>query len=142
MNTDNFIMRLKKLFQLTVILWGGVFLTACAGYENFTFNTPAPLLATTPTSSPQVTPSPPYLGLCGDRTQLAPEIRFLSWGHYMDPEILTQFEQECGVKVSTDIFANNDELIMTLEQGNTFYDVTIPTDNTVQILIRKGATVN
>ncbi|MDA0244433.1 MAG: spermidine/putrescine ABC transporter substrate-binding protein [Chloroflexi bacterium] len=138
MNTDNFIMRLKKPFQLTIILWGGMFLTACAGYDNFTFNTPAPLLATTPTPIPQVTSSPRYLGPCGDLAQLAPEIRFLNWGYYIDPEILTQFEQECGVKVHLDIFANNEELIATLEAGHSGYDVVVPTDHAVQTLIQKG----
>ena len=37
---------------------------------------------------------------CGDASRLAPVLRFFNWADYMDEDIMTQFEAECGVKVT------------------------------------------
>ncbi len=75
---------------------------------------------------------------CGDPSKLSDVLRFFNWADYMDEEILTQFEAECGVKVTQDIYSSNEDLIAKLQAGNAGYDLVIPSDYAVQILIKAG----
>lgn len=75
---------------------------------------------------------------CGDASRLAPVLRFFNWADYMDEDIMTQFEAECGVKVTQDIYSSNEDLIAKLQAGNAGYDLVIPSDYAVQILISAG----
>jgi len=72
---------------------------------------------------------------CGDPSKLSDVLRFFNWADYMDEEIFAQFEAECGVKVTQDIYASNEDLIAKLQAGNAGYDLVIPSDYAVQILI-------
>jgi spermidine/putrescine transport system substrate-binding protein len=75
---------------------------------------------------------------CGDPSKLAAELHFFNWADYMDENIMTQFEEACGVKVIQDIFASNEDLIAKLQAGNAGYDLVVPSDYAVQILINAG----
>ena len=72
---------------------------------------------------------------CGDTSKLAAELHFFNWADYMDEDIMTQFEEACGVKVTQDIFSSNEDLIAKLQAGNAGYDLVVPSDYAVQILI-------
>lgn len=76
--------------------------------------------------------------LCGDRSQLASEINFFNWGDYMDEDILDQFEDECGVRVNQDIFSSNEDMIARIQAGNSGYDLIVPSDYAVQIMVQRG----
>ncbi len=91
--------------------------------------TPAPAAADAPAADA------PTADRCGDPSQLSDVLRFFNWADYMDEEIFAQFEAECGVKVTQDIFASNEDLIAKLQAGNAGYDLVIPSDYAVQILI-------
>lgn len=73
---------------------------------------------------------------CGDPGKLAEQLNFFNWADYMDEEILTQFEAECGVKVVQDIFSSNEDMIAKIQAGNSGYDLVIPSDYAVEILIK------
>ncbi|HET6594583.1 MAG TPA: spermidine/putrescine ABC transporter substrate-binding protein [Anaerolineales bacterium] len=75
---------------------------------------------------------------CGDQSQLAEEIFLYTWVEYMDPEILTQFEEECGVKVTETNFDSNETLLATLQAGGADYDIVVPSDYMVQIMVDEG----
>jgi len=75
---------------------------------------------------------------CGDPSQLASELHFFNWADYMDENILTQFEEECGVKVIMDIYAGNEDMIAKVQAGNSGYDMVIPSDYAVQIMVNAG----
>ncbi|MEZ4611458.1 MAG: hypothetical protein R2838_14685 [Caldilineaceae bacterium] len=47
---------------------------------------------------------------CGDPGQLDKELNVYNWTDYIDPEIISQFEDECGVKVVYDTFSSNEDL--------------------------------
>ena len=51
---------------------------------------------------------------------------------------MAQFEEACGVKVTQDIYSSNEDLIAKLQAGNAGYDLVIPSDYAVQILINGG----
>ncbi|MCB0212156.1 MAG: spermidine/putrescine ABC transporter substrate-binding protein, partial [Anaerolineae bacterium] len=75
---------------------------------------------------------------CGDPSKLASKLNIFNWADYMDPDILTQFEEECGVPVTQDIYSSNEDLIAKLLAGNSGYDLVFPSDYAVQILISEG----
>jgi len=75
---------------------------------------------------------------CGDRSQLASQINFFNWADYMDDDILEQFEQECGVRVNQDVFSSNEDMIARIQAGNSGYDLIVPSDYAVQIMIERG----
>ena len=77
-------------------------------------------------------------GRCGDRSQLSDTVSFYNWSEYIDPEVLTMFEEECGVKVIYDTYSSNEDLLAKLQAGATGYDLIIPSDYMVSIMIQLG----
>jgi spermidine/putrescine transport system substrate-binding protein len=77
-------------------------------------------------------------GRCGDKTQLADEIQVYTWVEYFDPAVKEQFETECGVRVVETNFDSNETLLATLQSGATGYDVIVPSDYMVQIMISEN----
>jgi len=75
---------------------------------------------------------------CGDPSQLSAELNFFNWSEYIDEEIFTQFEEECGVKVTQDFFSSNEDMIAKIQAGNSGYDLIVPSDYAVEILINAG----
>ena len=75
---------------------------------------------------------------CGDKSKLSDTLNFFNWADYIDENILTQFEEECGVKVVMDNYTSNEELIAKIAAGNSGYDVIVPTDYAVAIMADRG----
>ena len=75
---------------------------------------------------------------CGDSSQLASQINFFNWADYMDDDILNQFEEECGVRVNQDVFSSNEDMIARIQAGNSGYDLIVPSDYAVQIMVERG----
>jgi len=75
---------------------------------------------------------------CGDKSQLADEIFLYTWVEYIDPAVKDQFEAECGVKVVETNFDSNETLLATLQAGGADYDIVVPSDYMVQIMIDEG----
>jgi spermidine/putrescine-binding protein len=82
-----------------------------------------------------------FMAACGGGAQeveLAEELHIYNWSEYIDPEIFADFEAEYGVKVIEDTFASNEELLAKLQAGATGYDLIIPSDYMVEIMIEEG----
>jgi spermidine/putrescine transport system substrate-binding protein len=133
--------RLVRLFVSVLVI---LFLVACAGNtsapaESGGESAPAPAAADTPTpaaeAETEAATDAPASDRCGDPSQLASELHIFNWADYIDENILTQFEEECGVKVTLDIYASNEDMIAKMQAGNTGYDLIFPSDYAVQILI-------
>jgi spermidine/putrescine-binding protein len=78
------------------------------------------------------------LAACGTssgKQELADKLYLYNWSEYIDPQILTDFEAEFGVQVIEDTFASNEELLAKLQAGATGYDVIVPSDYMVEIMI-------
>ena len=75
---------------------------------------------------------------CGDQEQLADEIFLYTWVEYIDPAIYDQFQEECGVTVTETNFDSNETLLATLQAGGADYDIIVPSDYMVQILVEEG----
>jgi spermidine/putrescine transport system substrate-binding protein len=117
---------MKRILVYMIIL-AGLMLTACGGAQA----TEAP-----PTSEPSTGGT--TSDRCGDTSQLADEIFLYTWVEYIDPEIKTQFEEECGVQVTETNFDSNETLLATLQAGGADYDIVVPSDYMVQLMIEEG----
>jgi spermidine/putrescine-binding protein len=71
---------------------------------------------------------------CGP-TEMAEELHVYNWSEYIDPEIYDAFEEEFGVKVIEDTFSSNEDLLAKLQAGATGYDIIVPSDYMVAIMI-------
>lgn len=71
----------------------------------------------------------------GGKQQLAKELHVYNWSEYIDPQIYADFEKEFGVKVIEDTFASNEDLLAKLQAGASGYDLIVPSDYMVAIMI-------
>ena len=60
-------------------------------------------------------------------------LRIFNWDTYMDPDILTAFEEEFDVTIEYDLFDNNEDMLEQLEAG-AVYDVIVPSDYVVEYM--------
>lgn len=67
-----------------------------------------------------------------------PVLHVYNWGQYIDPTVITQFEQEYGVRVVYDTFASNEEMYAKIKASGGGYDVLFPSDYMVQRMAREG----
>jgi spermidine/putrescine-binding protein len=73
----------------------------------------------------------------GKEEELAKELHLYNWSEYIEPQVLEDFEAEFGVHVVEDTFANNEELLAKLQAGAAGYDVIVPSDYMVEIMIEE-----
>lgn len=95
-------------------------LAACGGAA-----TPAaaPAAEAKPTEAPQAGAS------TVDRSKLARELSWYTWGGYTSDDILAKFKDEFGVTVKVDTYGSNEEMeAKFLAGGNPGYDVVTPSD--------------
>lgn len=87
-----------------------------------------PTAAPTQVAGPGPTPVP-------TQPTLAEELHVYNWSEYIDPEIYAEFEAEFGVRVIEDTFASNEDLLAKLQAGATGYDIIVPSDYMVEIMV-------
>jgi spermidine/putrescine-binding protein len=63
---------------------------------------------------------------------------YFTWSDYAGPELLKDFERQHGVTVVIDTFSSNEELLAKLQSGAAGYDVTVPSDFMVAIMVKQG----
>ena len=66
------------------------------------------------------------------------DLNLYNWAEYIDPELKTQFEEEFGVTVNEDNYDSNEQMQPIISQGNSSYDLLVPSDYMVSILIELG----
>jgi spermidine/putrescine-binding protein len=93
----------------------GVLLAACGG--------------TTPT--PEVAPTEGAI-------QPASEVQLFNWSEYIDPEIYTLFKEEFGIDVVESNFGSNEEMFAKLQGGAAGYDLIVPSDYYVGIMVEEA----
>lgn len=123
--------KLPYLFTLAALV-----LAACAPGSAAVTQPPATMAPAT-ASSDEGQPTTGN-GRCGDKAQLAAELQLYTWVEYIDPTLKDQFEAECGVKVVETNYDSNETLLATLQAGSTGYDIIVPSDYMVQILVSEG----
>ena len=74
----------------------------------------------------------------GDPAGNRPVLHYFTWSDYVGPKLIQDFERREGVKVVIDTFSSNEELLAKLQSGATGYDVAVPSDFMVAIMIQQG----
>jgi putrescine transport system substrate-binding protein len=67
------------------------------------------------------------------------QVNVYNWSDYIDPEILTDFEKETGIKVVYDTYDNNEIVETKLLQGGSGYDLAVPSAYVAKRLIDANA---
>ncbi|TAJ34669.1 MAG: spermidine/putrescine ABC transporter substrate-binding protein [Nitrospirae bacterium] len=87
----------------------------------------------TPEDGPKKTPQ-----AGGDAGRPMPTLHYFTWSDYVDKALIEGFERQAGVKVAVDTFGSNEELLAKLQSGASGYDVVVPSDFMVSIMIGQG----
>jgi len=122
-----------KKSLIYVLLLGAIILSACGGGAAATEEPAAPVA---PSDGGDA--SGTMTERCGDTSKLADKIYLYNWVEYIDPAIYDQFKEECGVEVVETNFDSNETLLATLQAGGADYDIIVPSDYMVQIMIDEG----
>ncbi len=100
---------------------------------------PVPASESTQAPAPAAT-LPPAASTGGDlqvdRSQLSDELFLFNWTDYIDPSVLEDFEKEYGVRVTVDLYDANEKMIPKISTGNSGYDIVVPSDYAVQMMIQ------
>jgi spermidine/putrescine-binding protein len=66
------------------------------------------------------------------------DLLLYNWTDYIDPGLVAAFEAEYGVRVTEDYYASNEELIARVAAGGAQYDVVVPSDYAVSLMVADG----
>lgn len=65
-------------------------------------------------------------------------VNLFVWPNYVSTESIEQFENQTGLKVNIAHFASNEELLAKLQAGAQGYDLLVPSDYMVRVMIQLG----
>jgi len=65
-------------------------------------------------------------------------LNLYAWSEYVPQVLLDNFTTATGIQVNYDTYSSNEELLAKLQAGASGYDVIIPSDYTVAIMIKQG----
>lgn len=75
-------------------------------------------------------------GECG-LDEVDGDLNFYNWSEYMDPDLITAFEEEYGVDVVETFYDSNETMLAQIQAG-VVYDLIVPSDYMVSIMIEEG----
>lgn len=82
-----------------------------------------------------------YMNLKSGNQSDSNKLVIYNWGDYIDPELLTKFTKETGIKVEYETFDSNEAMYTKVKQGGTTYDIVIPSDYTIDKMIKENLLV-
>jgi spermidine/putrescine-binding protein len=65
------------------------------------------------------------------------DLNFYNWSDYMDPALVTAFEEQYQVDIVEDFYESNEALLAQMQAG-AVYDLIVPSDYMVGIMIENG----
>lgn len=66
------------------------------------------------------------------------DLAIFNWSEYIDPEQLDEFGAEFGVNVTEDTYESNEAMQAIVSQGNSGFDLIVPSDYMVSIMRESG----
>lgn len=66
------------------------------------------------------------------------KLNLYSYGEYLDPELIEEFEKETGVKVTSDEYDTNETMYPIIAKGAADYDLVCPSDYMVKRMAEEG----
>ena len=74
---------------------------------------------------------------CGKEEQKN-ELYLFNWSDYIPDEVITNFENETGIKVISDYYSSNEEMYAKIKAGGDGYDITVPSTDYAEIMMKQG----
>lgn len=65
-------------------------------------------------------------------------LRLFNWSTYVAENTIPDFEDACGVQVEYFEYGSNEEMLAVIRSNSAQYDITVPSGNTVGIMIEEG----
>jgi spermidine/putrescine transport system substrate-binding protein len=66
------------------------------------------------------------------------ELNVYNWGNYTNPELITKFETETGIKVTVTDYDSNDTALAKVKAGGHGFDVVVPSGTYIPIWVGEG----
>src|SRR5512140_2416162 len=121
-----------KLYRIVSLL-GLVALMAAACTPAATPTPPPPPPAAT--EAPQT--APPATTAPTEAKPTSTELNLYAWSDYVPQQLLDDFTAQYGIKVNYDTYSSNEEMLAKLKAGASGYDLVIPSDYTVQMMLKQ-----
>jgi spermidine/putrescine transport system substrate-binding protein len=64
------------------------------------------------------------------------QLNLYNWSDYVAKSTIPGFQKKTGIEVTQDFFSSNEDLLAKLQAGGTGYDVIVPSDYMVDIMIK------
>lgn len=126
-------MRKRVLGIFSVLLIALLILAACGGGAESTGSTGSTGSAGETTDSSAACPEPnPRLEVTSS------EVNLFVWTEYIPQATIDCFEEVYGITVNKDEYSSNEEMYAKLSAGGANYDLVLPTDYIVALMIRQG----
>jgi len=78
------------------------------------------------------------VSLAAGQAHAAGELFFYNWTDYTGDKMLAKFQKDTGIKVTVDTYDSNETLLAKLKSGATGYDLAVPSQNFVTIMIEEA----
>jgi spermidine/putrescine-binding protein len=65
-------------------------------------------------------------------------LNLYAWSEYVPQQLLDDFSTKYGITVNYDTYSSNEELLAKLQAGASGYDVIVPSDYIVAVMIKQG----
>ncbi len=70
--------------------------------------------------------------------EMEKELNIYNWSDYIAEDTIPNFEKEFGVKVTYDTFESNEEMVAKLQAGASGYDIVVPSNYIVPVMVAGG----
>jgi spermidine/putrescine-binding protein len=105
----------------TALAGAALWLAACGGPK--------------PQEAPQAAAPEPAPAPAAAPAEKPTKLNIYIWSAYLPQEVIDEFAQKTGIKVNFDLYDSNEALLEKLQSGVADYDVVVPSDYMVRILI-------
>jgi spermidine/putrescine-binding protein len=78
------------------------------------------------------------LAACASSKASSSVLNLYGWSDYVPQKLLDDFSAKYGIKVNYDTYSSNEEMLAKLQAGASGYDLVIPSDYTVSIMVKQG----
>src|SRR5262249_46345736 len=75
--------------------------------------------------------------LAGGAAPAGGDLPIFHLGDYKNPKLIEKFEKQYNVKVTLDDYDSNETMLAKVRAGGTGYDVVVPSDYTVKIMVEE-----
>ena len=123
-------MKMHRFVTLVALI--AVLAAACTPAATPTEAPPPPSAPTEAQQPPQATSAPT------EAKPTSTELNLYAWSDYVPQQMLDDFTAKYGIKVNYDTYSSNEEMLAKIQAGASGYDLVIPSDYTVEIMVKQG----